>query len=139
MNSDIKIERPENMLAAEKKDVPEKEDSTKKLTVGYLDVIWLAMILAFLSIAAYDRFFASKVVTVDLTGFVKEQKELLAQGKIGETDVADGLDQFWKFLQKQPKNLTVVNKDAVLANGKEIPFYKVPMATDKSAEGPWKK
>jgi len=78
-------------------------------------------------------------VTVDLTGFVKQQKELLAQGKIGETDVADGLDQFWKFLQKQPKNLTIVNKDAVLANGKEIPFEKVPTATDKSGEGSGKK
>ena len=131
-----------DILAAEKtntapKDVPEKEDSIKRLTVGYLDVIWIALIAAFLSIAAYDRFIASKVVTVDLTGFVKEQKELLARGKIRETDVTDGLDQFWKFLQHQPKNLTVVNKDAVLANGKEIPFYQT--ATDKSSEGSGKK
>ena len=137
MNGEIKIERPENMpdiSVAEKintarKDVSKKENPSRS-TVGYLDVIWIALFTAFLTIAAYDRFFASKVVTVDLTGFVREQKELLARGKIGETDITDRLDQFWKFLQHQPKNLTVVNKDAVLANGKEIPFYKAPTATD---------
>ena len=56
-----------------RKDVSKKENPSRS-TVGYLDVIWIALFTAFLTIAAYDRFFASKVVTVDLTGFVGSKK-----------------------------------------------------------------
>jgi hypothetical protein len=84
-------------------------------------VIGIALIVAFLSVTVYDHFFASKVVVVDLTSFVKEQKELFIQGKIGEADVAERLAQFQEFVKKQPKNLTVITKDVVLANGREIP------------------
>ena len=103
-------------------DSPEKETPLKKLSVSYLDVIGIALIVAFLSVTVYDHFFASKVVVVDLTGFVKEQKELFIQGRIGEADVAERLAQFQKFVKKQPKNLTVITKDVVLANGREVSF-----------------
>ena len=122
MNDEIKIEGSENQENdPAKKDVPEKENPLKKITVGYLDVIGIALTAAFLCLAVYDHFFASKLVVIDLTGFVKEQMELFTQGKIGEADVAGRLAQFQEFVKKQPKNLTVITKDVVLANGREIP------------------
>jgi len=135
LNDEIKIEGPEkkepenNKTSTSKKivwkdagNVSEKETPSKKLTVGYLDVGVIALIVAFLAVTAYDKFFASKVVVVDLTGFVKEQTELLSQGKIGKEEITARLAQFQEFVKRQPQNLTVITKDIVLANGREISF-----------------
>jgi hypothetical protein len=105
------------------KDTP---NASKKMTLGYLDVIVIALFTALLTIVGYDRFFVGKVVVVDLSGFVKEQRELYAQGKIGEAEITARLAQVQKFVKGQPKNLTVINKDVVLANGREIPVNLPP-------------
>jgi len=76
--------------------------------------------VAFLSLAVYDQYFASRVMVVDLTGFVKEQKELFVQGKINEADLSARFAQFQDFLSKQPKNVTVITKDVVLSGSKEL-------------------
>jgi hypothetical protein len=110
------------------KDTPH---ASKKMILGYLDVIVIALFTALLTIAGYDRFCAGKVVVVDLSGFVKEQRELYAQGKIGEAEITARLAQVQKFVKGQPKNLTVINKDVVLANGREIPINLPP---EKSGE-----
>jgi hypothetical protein len=123
LSDEIKIEAPENTkIGSAKKNVSENENSSKKLSIGYLDVIGIALIVVVLTVTVYDQFFASKVVMVDLTGFVKEQIELFTQGKIGEADVASRLAEFQELVKKQPKNLTVITKDVVLANGREIPI-----------------
>jgi hypothetical protein len=106
-------------------------NASRKMTLGYLDVIVIALFTALLAIVGYDRFFTGKVVVVDLSGFVKEQRELFAQGKIGEAEVTARLTQVQKFVKGQPKNLTVINKDVVLANGREIPINLPP---EKSGE-----
>ena len=135
MNDEIKIEGPEKkepentktstskkLASKDAGDVSGKETPSKKLTVGYLDVVVIALIAAFIAVTAYDKFFASKVVVVDLAGFVKEQTELLSQGKIGKEEITARLGQFQDFIKKQPQNQTVIIKDIVLANGREISF-----------------
>ena len=143
MSNDIKIEESEDKgpantqtSTAAKKDSSVNGTSSKKMTVGYLDVVVIALIAAFVTVMAYDKFFAGKVVVVDLAGFVKEQTELYAQGKIGKEEITARLGQFQDFIKNQPQNQTVIIKDVVLANGKEIPFTigtagKSPADTDK--------
>ena len=119
---EIRIEGPENKAKKALQDTleipfPQKKE---KMTVGYLDVIVIALMVAFLSLAVYDQYFASRVMVVDLTGFVKEQKELFVQGKINEADLSARLAQFQDFLSKQPKNVTVITRDVVLSGGKEL-------------------
>ncbi len=125
---EIEIRRDERTIPNETR-IEEPEGSkvrtsntSKKLSVGFLDIVAIALITAVLTVAAYDRFFAGKVVIVDLSGFVKEQKELFSQGKIGEAEVSDNLSRFQEFINSQPKNLTVITKDVVLAGGKELPI-----------------
>jgi hypothetical protein len=114
MMANVRIEKPESK--------PETKKSPERLTVSYLDVICIAAAAAILTVSVYDRYFANKVVTADLSGFVRQQKDLLTHGDIQTTDVAARLDEFWKFLHRQPKNLTIINKDTVLANGTELLF-----------------
>ena len=104
------------------------------MTIGYLDIIVITLIIALLTVTIYDRFFATKVVMVDLTEFVKEQKELFAQGKIDQAELSANLSRLQTYIKNQPKNLMVITKDVVLANGKEIPL---PDA-EAGPPSPWK-
>jgi len=94
--------------------------TTKKLTVGYFDIIVIALLAAVLTVTAYDHFFVEKVMVVDLTGYVKQQRELFAEGKIREAEVSANLKGVQQFIANQPKNTTVIIKDVVLAGGKEL-------------------
>ena len=112
------------------------ETSSKKLRLGYFDLIIIVFLIAVLVVAAYDRFFASKVLMVDLGAYITEQKELFAQGKIGEAEVTARLSNLQNYLKNQPENLTILTKDVVLANGKELPL---PIATTGKASDSGKK
>ena len=114
--SKIKIE--ENSIRTQK-DAP---NASRRMTIGYLDIIVIALVTALLTVTIYDQFFATKVVMVDLTEFVKEQKELFAQGKIDQAELSANLSRLQTYIKNQPKNLMVITKDVVLANGKEIPL-----------------
>ena len=104
------------------------------MTVGYLDIIMIALVTALLTVTIYDRFFTTKVVMVDLTEFVKEQKDLFAQGKINQAELSSNLSRLQAYIKNQPKNLMVITKDVVLANGKEI---QLPDA-EAGPPSPWK-
>jgi hypothetical protein len=101
---------------------PPSVNGKKKLTVGYLDVIIIAVIVAVTTVLVYNRYFEQKVVMVDLTGYIKQERALFVKGKISKTEVSANLDRFQKFIDCQPKNVTVLLKDVVLAGGKEIRF-----------------
>ena len=129
--SEIKIEEPKGNKIRTQKDVP---NASRRMTIGYLDIIMIALVTALLTVTIYDRFFATKVVMVDLTGFVKEQKELFAQGKIDQAELSSNLSRLQTYIKGQPKNLMVITKDVVLANGKEI---QLPDA-EAGPPSPWK-
>jgi hypothetical protein len=129
--SEIKIEEPKGNKIRTQKDVP---NASRRMTIGYLDIIMIALVTALLTVTIYDRFFATKVAMVDLTGFVKEQKELFAQGKIDQAELSSNLSRLQTYIKGQPKNLMVISKDVVLANGKEI---QLPDA-EAGPPSPWK-
>lgn len=129
--SEIKIEEPKGNKIRTQKDVP---NASRRMTIGYLDIIMIALVTALLTVTIYDRFFATKVAMVDLTGFVKEQKELFAQGKIDQAELSSNLSRLQTYIKGQPKNLMVITKDVVLANGKEI---QLPDA-EAGPPSPWK-
>lgn len=129
--SEIKIEEPKGNKIRTQKDVP---NASRRMTIGYLDIIMIALVTALLTVTIYDRFFATKVAMVDLTGFVKEQKELFAQGKIDQAELSSNLSRLQAYIKNQPKNLMVITKDVVLANGKEI---QLPDA-EAGPPSPWK-
>ena len=129
--NEIKIEEPKGNKIRTQKDVP---NASRRMNVGYLDIIMIALVTALLTVTIYDRFFTTKVVMVDLTEFVKEQKDLFAQGKINQAELSSNLSRLQAYIKNQPKNLMVITKDVVLANGKEIPL---PDA-EAGPPSPWK-
>jgi hypothetical protein len=82
--------------------------------------ILMSLIISLSCVAGYHHYFASKIVVVDLKGYVKEQKNLFLTNKIGKDDLRKNLDKMEKIITSIPKNNIVFSRDAVLRNAKVI-------------------
>jgi hypothetical protein len=72
------------------------------------------------SVAVYDRFFAQKVVTANISKFVIDQRDLYFQGKIDRQQYVNGLTNFIALLKSQPKNRVIILEDVVAANAEKL-------------------
>ena len=92
---------------------------------GYLAVLLIALVVAGITLFAYDRWFVPRVVAFDLKGYLRTQQALLANGEITEAQWQQGLDQLELVFRAQPPNRTILLKEVVLKNGRE-PELRIP-------------
>ena len=92
---------------------------------GYLEVVLIALAVAGVSLFTYDRWFAPRVVALDLKGYLRAQQALLANGEITEAQWQQGLDRLEQVFREQPPNRTILLKEVVLKNGRE-PELRIP-------------
>ena len=95
--------------------VPEKQP----VRPGYLEVLLIALVIAGITLFAYDRWFVPRVVAFDLKGYLRTQQALLASGEITEAQWQQGLDRLEQVVREQPPNHTILLKEVVLKNGRE--------------------
>ena len=101
--------------------VPEKQF----VRPGYLEVVVIALVVAGITLFAYDRWFALRVVAFDLKGYLRTQKALLASGEITEAQWQQGLERLEQVFREQPPNHTILLKEVVLKNDRE-PALRIP-------------
>ena len=92
---------------------------------GYLEVVLITLVVAGVSLFAYDRWFVPRVVAFDLKGYLRTQQALLANGEITEAQWQQGLDRLEQVFRAQPPNRTILLKEVVLKNGRE-PELRIP-------------
>ena len=92
---------------------------------GYLEVLFIALAVAGITLFAYDRWFVDRVVAFDLKGYLRAQQALLASGEITEAQWQQGLDRLEQVFREQPPNRTILLKEVVLKNGRE-PELRIP-------------
>ena len=92
---------------------------------GYLEVLLIALAVTCITLFAYDRWFAPRVVAFELKGYLRTQKALLANGEITEAQWQQGLDRLEQVFRAQPPNRTILLKEVVLKNGRE-PELRIP-------------
>ena len=92
---------------------------------GYLEVVLIALVVAGVSLFAYDRWFVPRVVAFDLKGYLRAQQALLGSGEITEAQWQQGLDRLEQVFRQQPPNRTILLKEVVLKNGRE-PELRIP-------------
>lgn len=84
----------------------------------------VAVILGFacsiLTVAVYDRFFAQKVVAVDLAGYVAGQRDRFVSGEITATELTDNIEGILRRMGNGPKNEVLVLDGAVAGNVKRM-------------------
>ena len=94
-------------------------------TPGYLEVVLITLVVAGVSLFAYDRWFVPRVVAFDLKGYLRTQQALLASGEITEAQWRQRLDQLEQVFREQSPNRTILLKEVVLKNGRE-PELRIP-------------
>ena len=91
----------------------------------YLEVVLIALVVAGVSLFAYDRWFAPRVVAFDLKGYLRTQQALLGSGEITEAQWQQLLDRLEQVFRELPPNRTILLKEVVLKNGRE-PELRIP-------------
>jgi len=83
-----------------------------------LTMLAVSLLCSTMSVAAYDRFFAQKIVTINLRDFIEHQRDLYLAGKLTHDQVKQNLDGLIASVKKAPKNKIIILED-VVANSTE--------------------
>ena len=78
--------------------------------------LFLSAISSVASIAAYDHWYAQKVVAVDLKGYITEQRDKYVAGKITDEELRGSLDRLEQVVTSIPPNKAVLTGDLVVRN-----------------------
>ncbi len=101
------------------KHIPQKA----RLTPGYIEVIVISLIIVGATFWGYDKYFAQKIKTVDMSGYFRQQKALMAAGVITEADFMVSLNKMDALISQDAelhKNQIYILKEVVLKNGDEL-------------------
>lgn len=88
--------------------------------MGWLITILISIIFSVLSVFVYDRFFAQKVVSVDLKGFISKQRDLYLAGKLTDEQFRLNVDRVEEAIKKVSRNKVVIMQDAVVKNAEAL-------------------
>jgi hypothetical protein len=83
-------------------------------------VLGISLASSAASILVYDRYFATRIVAVDVKGFIAAQRDLFVQGKIDDDQLRRNIESLEKAIENIPSNEVVIMGDAVVRNAKTI-------------------
>lgn len=109
---------PREALAAGTDGRPAGQSSVKSpswLAVAAVSVL-ISMAVSMGSIYVYDRFYAQKIVSVDIKGFIAQQKALYLAGKLTDAQFRANVDKMVAAVKAIPKNRMAIMGDAVIKN-----------------------
>ncbi len=90
-------------------------------SVSLLLVVAVSLLSSVVSVAAYDHFFAQKVVAVDIKSFIEERKAEYVAGRLDDAGIKREMDKLEATVAAIPKNKAVLMGDLVVKN---VPVIK---------------
>jgi len=92
--------------------------------LGKLDrFVTMVLVCAVVSagmIAGYDRWFAQKIVALDVKGYIAEQRDLFISGKIDEDQLKRNFDRLEKVKERVPGNRVIILGDVLVRKNVEV-------------------
>ena len=89
--------------------------------IGIAIISLVVSLFAALSVVAfYDQRYAQKIVTMDLQGYIKNQRDKTVSGEISDEELRKNIDTMEAALLAEPANHVVLLKEVVLRNAREI-------------------
>lgn len=76
----------------------------------------IALTTSFFSLYSYDRWYAQKLVAVDIKGYIAQQRENYIAGKMNDEELKRSFDRLESVVIAIPKNKVVIMGDAVVRN-----------------------
>jgi hypothetical protein len=92
----------------------------KKLFLFWFMAVLMSAGISASSILVYDRHFATRIVAVDIKGFIAAQRDLYVQGKIDDAQLRQNIETLDRRIQEIPANVVVIMGDVVVRNAKII-------------------
>lgn len=72
------------------------------------------------TICGYDRWYAQKVVAVDIKGYIAEQRDNYLAGKINDDELKKSFDRLESVITAIPRNRVIIMGDAVVRNAETV-------------------
>jgi len=102
---------------------PDKEAITPKHG-SWLPYICIALLVSVVTsvgvVTFYDQRYAQKIVTMDLKGYIRAQRDKVISGELTDDQLRQRIDAMEAALLNAPDNHTVLLKEVVLRNAQEI-------------------
>ena len=115
-------EQPESKVAVSASSSAPKEQPKKP--PGLIPIMALCLAVSFgaslATIAGYDRWFAQKVVAVDIKGYIAQQRDSYLAGKLNDDELKRSFDRLETVITAIPKNRVIIMGDAVVRNAETV-------------------
>ena len=96
----------------------------KQQNPGLLFFVCIALLVSIVTsvgvVAVYDLRYAQKIVTMDLKGYIRTQRDKVMSGELTDEQLRRKIDAMEAALLAEPDNHTVLLKEVVLRNAREI-------------------
>lgn len=121
MSEETGIETIESQESKDVVSVP-KEQPKRQPGIPALIGICLAVSLgaSLATIAGYDRWYAQKVVAVDIKGYIAQQRDNYLAGKLNDDELRKSFDRLEAVITAIPKNRVIIMGDAVVRNAETV-------------------
>ena len=117
-------DNPTGESAGRKKEASELRKEPRKILSHWLAAgllcLGISIVSSVVSIVAYDRYFATRIVAVDIKGFIAGQRDLFVQGKINDDQLKRNIESLERLIENIPSNEVVIMGDAVVRNAETI-------------------
>ena len=94
------------------------KDKRRECRAILLAVLLSSLVTAAL-LVAYDRYFAQKIVALDVKGYIAEQRDLYLAGKINDTQLKESFDRLEKAKERVPGNRVIILGDVLVRKNVE--------------------
>lgn len=111
------ISVPKETPKTHPKEQPKRQPGTLAL-IGTCLAVSLGASLA--TVAGYDRWYAQKVVAVDIKGYIAQQRDSYLAGKMNDDDLRKSFDRLESIITSIPKNRVIIMGDAVVRNAETV-------------------
>ncbi len=80
---------------------------------GLVIAITASVVCSIATVAAYDLFFAQKIVAVDIVSSIASQKEEYAAGRITAAQLVENIETLLRRMEKKKRNEVLILEEAV--------------------------
>ncbi len=116
VESSLKEEKIKSENSLNKKKLRDSAISARLIAI----VLFLCLSVSAVSIYIYDRYFATKIVSVDVQGYISKQRERYIAGEITGEQLRENMKQLRVVVDKIPGNKVVFTSDVVVRNAEVI-------------------
>jgi len=95
-----------------------------KYSPGLLATTMVALLVSLFTsigiVIVYDQRYAQKIVSMDIKGYIRSQRDMVMRSEVTDEQLRKNIDAMETALLAEPANHTVLLKDVVLRNAREI-------------------